>query len=172
MSADCALYKVWHLIICQQDKAAALQAAIARNLMEHNRQCAVPKCAVSVPLPLYDAHSSVVIDLMSVWQAGLIQALAKLLRQGGMGGEVREAVSEALKHLTASSQKNRDTLVACQVLPLIIAHLQTGDPNKLMCSTRACCPALLPWPSLTTLSATALPSCLVLACLHAVVWVH
>ncbi len=45
-----------------------------------------------------------------------------------MPGEVREAMSDSLKHLTASSQKNRDTLIASQVLPLIIAQLQTGDP--------------------------------------------
>ena len=44
-----------------------------------------------------------------------------------MPGEVREAMSEALKHLTASSQKNRNSLVALQVLPLIIAQLTTGE---------------------------------------------
>lgn len=59
-------------------------------------------------------------------QAGLVQALAKVLKQGGMSGEVREGLSEALKHLSASSQKNRDTLVASQALPIIIAHLRTG----------------------------------------------
>ena len=59
-------------------------------------------------------------------QAGLIAALAKLLKQGEMPPEVREALSEALKHLTASSQKNRNTLVSLQVLPLVIAQLTTG----------------------------------------------
>lgn len=53
-------------------------------------------------------------------------ALAKLLKQGAMPGEVREALSEALKHLTASSQKNRNSLVSLQILPLIIAQLTTG----------------------------------------------
>lgn len=59
-------------------------------------------------------------------QAGLIPGLAKLLKQGDLPGQVREALSEALKHLTASSQKNRNTLVALQVLPLLIAQLRTG----------------------------------------------
>ncbi len=70
------------------------------------------------------------MSIQSVWllQAGLIQALAKVLKQGGMGSQVREGLSEALKHLTASSQKNRDTLVASQALPIIIAHLRTGHP--------------------------------------------
>lgn len=66
-----------------------------------------------------------------VWQAGLVAALAKLLKQGDMPGQVREAVSEALKHLTASSQKNRNSLVSLQVLPLLIAQLQTG---QLLCT--------------------------------------
>ena len=71
------------------------------------------------------------MSIQSVWllQAGLIQALAKVLKQGGMGSQVREGLSEALKHLTASSQKNRDTLVASQALPIIIAHLRTGHPH-------------------------------------------
>ncbi|KAL3158344.1 hypothetical protein ABBQ38_010583 [Trebouxia sp. C0009 RCD-2024] len=62
-----------------------------------------------------------------VAEAGLIPGLAKLLKQGDLPGQVREALSEALKHLTASSQKNRNTLVALQVLPLLIAQLRTGE---------------------------------------------
>lgn len=62
-----------------------------------------------------------------VAQAGLIQALAKLMKQGSMPIEVREALTESVKHLTASSQKNRDTLVASMALPLFIAQLQTGE---------------------------------------------
>ena len=101
--------------------------------------------------------SVLLIVLLSGWQAGLIQALAKLVKQGGMGGEVREAVSEALKHLTASSQKNRDTLVAAQVLPLIIAHLQTGDHNQLMASKHAALPCRT-WPGLSTRATAVLRS--------------
>jgi len=76
------------------------------------------------------------MSIQSVWllQAGLIQALAKVLKQGGMGSQVREGLSEALKHLTASSQKNRDTLVASQALPIIIAHLRTGHPHASLMS--------------------------------------
>lgn len=66
-------------------------------------------------------------EVWCAWQAGLVPALAKLLKQGDMPGQVREAVSEALKHLTASSQKNRNSLVSLQVLPLLIAQLQTGQ---------------------------------------------
>ena len=80
------------------------------------------------------------MNMWSVWllQAGLIQALAKVLKQGGMGmgSQVREGVSEALKHLTASSQKNRDTLVASQALPIIIAHLRTGHRHASLLSAR------------------------------------
>ena len=75
-------------------------------------------------------------EVWCVWQAGLVPALAKLLKQGDMAGQVREAVSEALKHLTASSQKNRNSLVASQVLPLLIAQLQTG---QLLCSLVSVC---------------------------------
>ena len=64
---------------------------------------------------------------LCVVQAGLIQALAKLMKQGSMPIEVREALTESVKHLTASSQKNRDTLVASMALPLFIAQLQTGQ---------------------------------------------
>ena len=72
-------------------------------------------------------------EVWCVWQAGLVPALAKLLKQGDMPGQVREAVSEALKHLTASSQKNRNSLVSLQVLPLLIAQLQTGQlPHSLL----------------------------------------
>ena len=68
-----------------------------------------------------------------VWmQAGLIQALAKVIKQGSMPNDVREALSEAVKHLTASSQKNRDTLVNSQALPHFIAQLQTGQPCFLL----------------------------------------
>jgi hypothetical protein len=67
-------------------------------------------------------------------QAGLIQALGKVLKQGGMGSEVREGLSEALKHLTASSQKNRDSLVASHALPIIIAHLPTGHQHASLLS--------------------------------------
>lgn len=79
-------------------------------------------------------------------QAGLIQALAKLVKQGGMPNEVLEGLSEALKHLTASSQKNRDSLVASQALPAIIAHLQTGHcPCRLLlCPHSPQFPAPLP----------------------------
>lgn len=133
---------------------------------------------ISVPggllFPLPGAHISVAdCPTVSGWQAGLIQALAKLVKQGGLGSQVREAVSEALKHLTASSQKNRDTLVAAQVLPLIIAHLQTGDHNQLMRCKHA---ALLPcriWPGLSTKATAVLPRCWsISAYLHAVLLVH
>jgi len=90
------------------------------------------------------------MSIQSVWllQAGLIQALAKVLKQGGMGSQVREGLSEALKHLTASSQKNRDTLVASQALPIIIAHLRTGHPHASLLSAHftlvlPCLPAML-----------------------------
>ena len=69
-------------------------------------------------------------------QAGLLAALAKLVKQGDMPPEVREALSEALKHLTASSQKNRNTLVSLQVLPLLIVQLTTGKPCTGLRSTR------------------------------------
>lgn len=65
-------------------------------------------------------------------QAGLIPGLAKLVKQGDLPAQVRDALSEALKHLTASSQKNRNTLVSLQVLPLIIAQLQTGHLHHLL----------------------------------------
>ena len=142
--------------------------------MEHSCLCAILHCAASDTIPRHGAHISVA-DCPAVcgWQAGLIQALAKLVKQGGLGSQVREAVSEALKHLTASSQKNRDTLVAAQVLPLIIAHLQTGDHNQLMRCKHA---ALLPcriWPGLSTKATAVLPRCWsISAYLHAVLLVH
>ena len=67
-----------------------------------------------------------------------------------MPGQVREAVSEALKHLTASSQKNRNSLVSLQVLPLLIAQLQTGQlPASLHSTIGQTVPSmqLLPCPA-------------------------
>ena len=85
------------------------------------------------------------MKMQNVWllQAGLIQALAKVLKQGRMGSQVQEGVSEALKQLSASSQKNRDTLVASQALPIIIAHLPTGHPQPFAVSSLHPCSALL-----------------------------
>ena len=60
-------------------------------------------------------------------QAGLVTALGKLLKRGGLPSPVLEALSEALKHLTASSQGNRNTLVASGTLPHVIQGLTSGQ---------------------------------------------
>ncbi|DBA83344.1 TPA: hypothetical protein ACH3X2_006497 [Trebouxia sp. C0005] len=96
--------------------------ALVRAVQQADTGLQYPAIIILARLITHDPSTHYIVA-----QAGLIQALAKVLKQGGMSGEVREGLSEALKHLTASSQKNRDTLVASQALPIIIAHLRTGE---------------------------------------------
>ncbi|KAL0052266.1 hypothetical protein WJX82_010974 [Trebouxia sp. C0006] len=96
--------------------------ALVRAVQQADTGLQYPAIIILARLITHDPSTHYIVA-----QAGLIQALAKVLKQGGMGSQVREGLSEALKHLTASSQKNRDTLVASQALPIIIAHLRTGE---------------------------------------------
>lgn len=57
-----------------------------------------------------------------------MEALGKLLKRGSSAALVLQAISEALKHLTASSQTNRNNLVACGMLPSLIQGLTSGTP--------------------------------------------
>lgn len=59
-------------------------------------------------------------------QAGLVTALGKLMKRSGVNDTVMLATSEALKHLTASSQGNRNSLVASGTLPHVIQALSSG----------------------------------------------
>ncbi|DBA87927.1 TPA: hypothetical protein ACH3X1_004915 [Trebouxia sp. C0004] len=96
--------------------------ALVRAVQQADTGLQYPAIIILARLITHDPSTHYIVA-----QAGLIQALAKVLKQGGMSSQVREGLSEALKHLTASSQKNRDTLVASQALPIIIAHLRTGE---------------------------------------------
>ena len=48
------------------------------------------------------------------------------MKRSGVNDTVMLATSEALKHLTASSQGNRNSLVASDTLPHVIQALSSG----------------------------------------------